>query len=90
MRVIPWLLVLGVLGAVTVVLGAKTRDAWSDYRTAQGAGERIRTQGAVTVIKDEHLYVRVDPESLSRGKLGNWYARAVSVELREGEELTGP
>lgn len=88
--VIPWLLVLGVLGAATLMLSAKTSDAWSDYRTAEAAVERIRVHGAVTVIKDDHLYVRVDPESLSQGKLGNWYARTVDVELREGGEPSAP
>jgi hypothetical protein len=90
MLVIPWLLALGVLGAATLVLGAKARDAWSDYRTARAAVERIRVEGAVTVIKDDQLYVRVDPETLSRGRLGNWYARAVAAELREDREPAAP
>jgi hypothetical protein len=83
---VPWIAVLGLLAAATLVLGVKTRDAWSDYRSAAAAVERMRAHGAVTVEKGGRLYVRVDPESLSRGRRGNWYAEAVGLELGEDEE----
>jgi hypothetical protein len=87
---VPWLLLLGFLGAVTLVLGARARDAWSDYRAAEAAVERLRVSGAVPVMKDDHLYVRVDPDSLSRGQRGNWYARAADVQLRHDAEGSTP
>lgn len=80
---VPCVVFLALLAVATVALGAKARDAWSDYRAAEAAVESIRVHGAVTMVKDGRLYVRVDPDSLAQGKLGNWYARAVKVELRE-------
>ena len=80
---VPWLLFLALLGVATLVLGAKARHAWNEYRVAEAAAERLRVHGALTVVKDGKLYVRVDPQSLAQGQLGNWYAQAVSLELRE-------
>ncbi len=87
---VPWLVLLALLGIGTLVLGARTRDAWSDYREAAGAHAHLRAQGTMTFLKDGQLYVRVDPASLARGQHGNWYARAVKVELREERESAGP
>ena len=81
---VPWLLALGLLGAATLVLGAKAHENWTDYRAAEAAVEGLRVRGAVTVIKGNELYVRVDPDSLSRGARGNWYARAVDVQFKNG------
>jgi hypothetical protein len=81
---VPWLLALGLLGAATLVLGAKAHDTWTDYRAAEAAVEGLRVRGAVTVIRGNELYVRVDPDSLSRGARGNWYARAVDVQFESG------
>jgi hypothetical protein len=62
---------------------AKARNTWNDYQDAKAAAERLRVHGAMTVVRDGKLYVRVDPDSLAQGKLGNRYAQAVSVEFRE-------
>lgn len=87
---VPWLLLLALLGVATLVLGAKARNAWNDYRAAEAAAERLRVHGAMTVVRDGKLYVRVDPDSLAQGRLGNWYARAVNVEFREDGPSTEP
>jgi hypothetical protein len=80
---VPCIVFLALLAVATLALGAKARDAWSDYRAAEAAVEGIRVHGALTVVKDGRLYVRIDPDSVAQGKLGNWYARVVKVELRE-------
>lgn len=80
---VPWLVFLALLAVATLVLGAKARYAWNDYRAAEAAAERLRVHGAVTVVKDGKLFVRVDPDSLAQGRLGNWYAQAVNLEFRE-------
>jgi hypothetical protein len=87
---VPWLVLLALLGIATLALGAKARDAWADYRAAAAAAERLRVHGALTVVKDGKLYVRVDPDSLAQGRQGNWYARALSVELREEPAAAKP
>jgi hypothetical protein len=81
---VPWLTLLGLLGVARLILSAKARNAWNDYRGAEAAAERLSVNGATTVIRDRKLYVRVDPDSLAQGRLGNWYAQVVSVEFRDG------
>jgi hypothetical protein len=84
---VPWLALLAVLAVATLVLGAKAGSSWNDYRVAAEAAERIRTQGALTVFKDGRLFVRINPESVSQGRRGSWYAEPVNVEfLRDGED----
>jgi hypothetical protein len=84
---VPWLVLLSVLAVATLVLGAKAGSAWNDYRVAAEAAERIRTQGALTVFKDGRLFVRINPDSVSQGRRGSWYAEPVNVEfLRDGED----
>lgn len=87
---VPWLVLLAVLGGATLFIGTKARIAWTDYRAAQAAAERLRAHGALTVLRDGQLYVRVDPGSLAQGKRGNWYARTVSVEFREDDPSSEP
>jgi hypothetical protein len=82
---VPWLVALALLVASTLFLGVKAREAWGDYRTAVNAADRMRMHGAVTVLKDGELYVRVDRGSLVQGRGGNWYARAARLDLRETE-----
>jgi hypothetical protein len=83
---VPWLALLALLGVATLALGARARSAWSDYRAAETAIERLRVHGAMTVVRNGELYVRVDPDSLAQGNRGNWYARAVILEFREKVE----
>lgn len=84
---VPWLALLAVLAVATLVLGAKATSAWNDYRVAVDAATRIRTQAALTVFKDGRLFVRINPDSVSQGRRGSWYAEPVNVEfLRDGED----
>jgi hypothetical protein len=85
---VTWLVVLGVLGGTTLVLAARARQAWDDVYAAEAAARRIHVAGAMTVVKDGALYVRVDPNSLAQGRRGNWYARALNVDLRAGGDPT--
>jgi hypothetical protein len=84
---VPWLALLAVLSVATLVLGAKAGSAWNNYRVAAEAAERIRTQGALTVFKDGRMFVRINPDSVSQGRRGSWYAEPVNVDfLRDGED----
>jgi hypothetical protein len=82
---VPWLVALALLVASTLLLGVKAREAWGDYRTALNAADRMRMHGAVTVLKDGELYVRIERNSLVQGRAGNWYARAARIDLRQAE-----
>jgi hypothetical protein len=84
---VPWLALLAVLAVATLVLGAKAGSAWNDYRVAADAAQRIHAQGAITLVKDGRLYVRINPDSVAQGRRGSWYAEPVNVEfLRDGED----
>jgi hypothetical protein len=82
---VPWLVALGLLAAGTLFLGVKAREAWGDYRTAVNAADQMRRNGAVTVLKDGELYVRIDRSTLVQGPAGNWYARAARLDLQPAE-----
>jgi hypothetical protein len=82
MLLLPWLVALGLLAAATLFLGVKAREAWGDYRAALNAADQMRVHGAVTVLRDGALYVRIDRGTLVQGAAGNWYARAARLEVR--------
>jgi hypothetical protein len=82
---VPWLVAVGLLAATTLLLGIKAREAWGEYRAAANAAERMRRHGAVTVLKDGELYVRIDRASIFQGSHGNWYARAPQLVFRRDE-----